>query len=86
MYEMLIFIFKAVIYRTVSMYLSELTEQYKDSTNTRLANDVSLLKLPTPSGVPYEWTQLDERVTRFPNFNMFKSENKTVLSQRYFVI
>ena len=70
----------------------------KSSINTRLANDGFLLKLPPPSrncsdiffersftyGAPYEWNKLDERVRRLSNFNMFKSEIKTVLFIRYF--
>ena len=57
-----------------------------------------LLKLPPPShncsdtffhrsfayGAPYEWNKLDERVRRLSNFNLFKSEIKTVLFLRYF--
>ena len=35
-------------------------------------------------GAPYEWNKLDERVRRLSNFNMFKSEIKTVLFLRYF--
>ena len=35
-------------------------------------------------GAPYEWNKLDERVRRLSNFNLFKSEIKTVLFQRYF--
>ena len=67
------------------------------STNTRLAGDAFLLKLPPPSrklfghffehyftyGSPYEWNKLDKRVRRLSNFNMFKSEMKTVLFLRY---
>ena len=35
-------------------------------------------------GAPYEWNKLDERVRRLSNFNLFKSEIKTVLFLRYF--
>ena len=92
--------FKAFIDRTAPLYLCELIEQQKSSTNTRtrLANDAFLLKLPPPSrncsdtffdrsftyGAPYEWNKLDERVRRLSNFNLFKSEIKTVLFLRYF--
>ena len=85
---------------TAPLYLCELIEQQKSSTNTRtrLANDAFLLKLPPPSrncsdtlfdrsftyGAPYEWNKLDERVRRLSNFNLFKSEIKTVLFLRYF--
>ena len=68
---MLTLIFKAFIYRTVPMYLCELIEQQKTTTNTWFANDVLLLKLPPPSrncttlfesyfayGAPYEWNTL----------------------------
>ena len=99
-YKLLILTFKAFIDRTAPLYLCELIEQQKSSTNTRtrLANDAFLLKLPPPSrncsdtffersftyGAPYEWNKLDERVRRLSNFNMFKSEIKTVLFLRYF--
>ena len=99
-YKLLILTFKAFIDRTAPMYLCELIEQQTSSTNTRtrLANDAFLLKLPPPSrncsdtffersftyGAPYEWNKLDERVRRLSNFNMFKSEIKTVLFLRYF--
>ena len=100
MYKLLILTFKACIDRTDPLYLCELIEQQKSSTNTRLANDAFLLKLPPPSrncsdtffecsftyGAPYEWNKLDERVRRLSNFNMFKSEIKTVLFLRYFNI
>ena len=47
----LILTFKAFIDRTAPLYLCELIEQQKSSTNTRtrLANDAFLLKLPPPS-------------------------------------
>ena len=50
-YKLLILTFKAFIYRTAPLYLCELIEQQKSSTNTRtrLANDAFLLKLPPPS-------------------------------------
>ena len=99
-YKLLILTFKAFIDRTAPLYLCELIEQQKSSTNTRtrLANDAFLLKLPPPSrncsdtffdrsftyGAPCEWNKLDERVRRLSNFNMFKSEIKTVLFLRYF--
>ena len=99
-YKLLILTLKAFIDRTAPLYLCELIEQQKSSTNTRtrLANDAFLLKLPPPSsncsdtffdrsftyGAPYEWNKLDERVRRLSNFNMFKSEIKTVLFLRYF--
>ena len=46
MYKLLILTFKAFIDRTAPLYLCELIEQQKSSTNTRprLANDVFLLK------------------------------------------
>ena len=47
-YTLLILIFKAFIDRTALLYLCELIEQQKCSTNTRLANDALLLKLPPP--------------------------------------
>ena len=98
MYKILIFTFKAFIDRTVPLYLCELIEQQKSKTNTRLAGDAFLLKLPPPSrncadtfyersflyGAPYEWNRLDERVRQLTNFNMFKSEIKTLLFLRYF--
>ena len=75
MYKLLILTFKAFIDRTAPLYLGELIEQQKSSTNTRtrLANDAFLLKLPPPSsncsdtffersftyGAPYEWNKLD---------------------------
>ena len=98
MYTILIFTFKAFIDPTVPLYLCELIEQQKSTTNTRLAGDVFLLKLPPPSrncadtffersflyGAPYEWNKLDERVRRLTDFNMFNSEIKTLLFIRYF--
>ena len=99
-YKLLILTFKAFIDRTAPLYLCELIEQQKGSTNTRtrLAIDAFLLKLPPPSrncsdtffdrsftyGAPYEWNKLDERVRRLSNFNLFKSEIKTVLFLCYF--
>ena len=99
-YKLLILTLKAFIDRTAPLYLCELIEQQKSSTNTRtrLANDAFLLKLPPPSrncsdtffnrsftyGAPYEWNKLDERVRRLSNFKLFKSEIKTVLFLRYF--
>ena len=49
-YKLLILTFKAFIDRTTPLYLCELIEQQKSSTNTRtrLANDAFLLKLPHP--------------------------------------
>ena len=98
MYKILIFTFKAFIDRTAPLYLCELIEQQKSKTNTRLAGDSFLLKLPPPSrncadtfyersflyGAPYECNKLDERVRRLTDFNMFKSEIKTLLFLRYF--
>ena len=97
-YKILIFTFKAFIYRTAPLYLCELIEQQKSKTNTRLAGDAFLLKLPPPSrncadtfyersflyGALYEWNKLDERVRRLTDFNMFKSEIKTPLFLRYY--
>ena len=50
-YKLLILTFKAFIDRTAPLYLCELIEQQKSSTNTRtrLANDAFILKLPPPS-------------------------------------
>ena len=48
-YKILIFTFKSFIGRTAPLYLCELIEQQKSTTNTRLAGDVFLLKLPPPS-------------------------------------
>ena len=98
MYKILIFTFKAFIDCTAILYLCELIEQQKSKTNTRLAGDAFLLKLLPPSrncadtfyersflyGAPYEWNKLDERVRRLTDFNMFKSEIKTLLFLRYF--
>ena len=97
-YKILIFTLKAFIDRTATLYLCELIEQQKSTTNTRLAGDAFLLKLPPPIrncadtflersflyGAPYEWNKLDERVRRLTDFNMFKSEIKTLLFLRYF--
>jgi len=99
-YKILILTFKAFIDRTAPLYLSELVERKTSSTNTRLADDAFLLKFPPPSrnsadtffersflyGAPYEWNKLDESVRCLTNFNMFKSEVKTVLFLRYFDI
>ena len=93
MYKILIFTFKAFIDHTAPLYFCELIEQQKSKTNTRLAGDAFLLKLPPPSrncadtfyepsflyGAPYEWNKLDERVRRLTDFNMIKSEIKTLL-------
>ena len=62
----------------------------------RLASNAFLLRLPPPSqncadvfersflyGAPYEWNKLDEHVRRLTDFNMFKSEIKTLLFLRY---
>ena len=73
-YKLLILTFKAFIDRTAPLYLCELIEQQKSSTNTRSFT----------YGAPCEWNKLDERVRRLSNFNMFKSEIKTVLFLRYF--
>ena len=84
--------------RTAPLYLCELIEQQKSKTNTWLACNAFLLKLPPPCrncadtffersflpGAPYEWNKLDERVRRLTDFNMFKSEIKTLLFLRYF--
>ena len=86
-YKLLILTFKDFIDRTAPLYLCELIEQQKSSTNTctRLANDAFLLKLPLPSrncsdtlfdrsftyGAPYEWNKLNERVRRLSNFYLF---------------
>ena len=97
-YKILIFTFKAFIDRYAPLYLCELIEQQKSKTNTRLAGDAFLLKLPPPSrncagtfyersflyGAPYEWNKLDERLRRLTDCNMFKSEIKTLLFLRYF--
>ena len=48
-YTILILTFKAFIHRTAPLYLCELIEQQKTTTNTRLAGDEFLLKLPPPS-------------------------------------
>ena len=50
-YKLLLLTFKAFIDHTAPLYLCELIEQQKSSTNTRtrLANDAFLLKLPPPS-------------------------------------
>ena len=49
MYKILIYTFKAFIDRTAPLYLCELIEQQKSKTNTRLAGNAFLLKLPPPS-------------------------------------
>ena len=49
MYKIIIFTFKAFIDRTAPLYFCELIEQQKSKTNTRLAGDAFLLKLPPPS-------------------------------------
>ena len=97
MYKLLILTFND---RTAPLYLCELIEQHKSSTNTRtrLAKDAFLLKLPPPSRncsdtffersftyeATYELNKLDERVRRLSNFNLFKSEIKTVIFLRYY--
>ena len=43
------FTFNAFIDRTATLYLCELIEQQKSKTNTRLAGNAFLLKLPPPS-------------------------------------
>ena len=48
-YKILIITFKAFIDRTAPLYLCELIEQQKSTTNTRLTGDAFLLKLPPPS-------------------------------------
>ena len=48
-YKILNFTFKAFIDRTAPLYLCELIEQQKSTTNTRLAGDAFLLKLLPPS-------------------------------------
>ena len=48
-YTILILTFKAFIDRTAPLYLCELIEQQKTTTNTRLAGDAFLLKLSLPS-------------------------------------
>ena len=97
-YTILILTCKAFIYHTASLYLCELIEQQKTTTNTRLAGDAFLFKLPPPSrncadtffersilyGAPYEYNKLDERIRRLTDFSMFKSEIKTLLFLRYF--
>ena len=76
-YKLLVLTFMAFIDRTAPLYLCELIEQQKSSTNTRtrLANDAFLLKLPPPSsncsdtffdrsftyGAAYEWNKLKLR-------------------------
>ena len=49
MYKILIITFKAFIDRPAPLYLCELIEQQNTTTNTRLAGDAFLLKLPPPS-------------------------------------
>ena len=84
MYKLLILTFKAFIDCIVPLYLCELIEQQKSSTNTRtrLANDPFLLKLPPPSRNCSD--TLMNVSDGCPTFNMFKSEIKTVLFLRYF--
>ena len=96
MYKIVILTFNAFIDRTAPLYLCELIKQQK-TTNTRLAGGAFLLKLPPPSrncadtffersflcGASYEWGRLDERVRRLTDFNMFKSEIKTLLFLHY---
>ena len=83
MYKILILTFNVFIDRTVPLYLCELIEQQKETTNTRLAGEAFRLKLPNCAatffyrsflyGAPYEWNKLDERVRRLTDFNMVKS-------------
>ena len=47
--KILVLTFKAFIDHTATLYLYELIEQQKTTTNTRLAGDAFLLKLPPPS-------------------------------------
>ena len=100
MYKLLILTFKAFIDRTAPLYLCELIEQQKSSTNNRnrLANDAFLLKLPPPSrncsdtffdrsftyGAPYEWNRLDERVSRLSNFKGGGGGGSTLKSRKIF--
>ena len=88
MYKLLILTFKAFIHRTAPLYLCELIEQQTSLTNTRtrLANDAVLFDRSFTYGAPYEWNKIDERVRRLSNFNLLKSEIKTVLFLRYFNI
>ena len=63
MYKILILTLKAFIDRTAPLYLCEMIEQQKTTTNTRLAGDTFLLKLPPASrncadtflSVPFLW-------------------------------
>ena len=48
-YKWVILTFTAFNDRIAPMYLCELIEQQKSSTNTRLADDAFPLKLPSPS-------------------------------------
>ena len=48
-YKILILTFKAFIDRTAPLYLCELIEHQRTTTNTRLAGDAIVLKLPPPS-------------------------------------
>ena len=74
-----------------------MTEQQNTATNTRLADNAFLLKFPHSNRncadtflrsflyvAPYKWNKLDEHVRRLTDFNMFKSEIKTVLFLRCF--
>ena len=93
-YKLLILTFKDFI----TLYLCEVIEQQKSSTNTRLANDVFPLKLPPPSrncsntllSVPLlmephmNGTILMNVSDGCLNINMIKSEINTVLFVRYF--
>ena len=49
-YTLLILTFNVCSDRTAPVYLCELIEEQQSSTNTRLADDAFLLKLPPPSG------------------------------------
>ena len=95
LYKQLIITFKAFIDRAAPLYMCELIEQQKSSTNTRtrLANDAfrncrncsdTFFGRSFTYGAPYEWNKLDERVRRLSNFNLFKFEIKTLLFLRYF--
>ena len=89
MYKLLILTFKAFIDRTAPLYLCELIEQQKSSTNTRtrLAND----KFPhpvvialTPFLIAPSLMEPHVNGTSLKQTVVFKSEIKTVLFLRYF--
>ena len=90
--EKIVYTFKAFIDRTAPLYLCELIER-KTTTNTRLADDAFLWTFPPPScncadtflSVPFfvghhmngtGSTNVSKRLT---DFNIFKSEIKTLL-------